>query len=287
MDIKIKYNNDTPPFEVSLPVIKGWNTPVVELKVEGTSGRSRKVALYDYIINLQNAFRELINKHETSIEDMEITNCFFGNVQKNKDTISFTSADGQIDTISKYNLVLFTIYNDSFNEALYFTRNEDTYRKNGLQFEGNIVNVPVLEKSKEEQVNKDKLFINSLITAVTCGLPNYDIRINKGTKKIEYAYKGTVLKNIDEIKEDDVFVFFKLVEVLLHRGKHAGIFFFDCESLSANVIKTLVAFINLYYLSERMIFLYNISSVKAESLKDLSREVVVLPNQKIPNKDKK
>ena len=87
MDIKIKYNNDTPPFEVSLPVIKGWNTPVVELKVEGTSGRSRKTALYDYVINLQSAFRELINKHETSIDEIEITNCFFGNVTKKADDI--------------------------------------------------------------------------------------------------------------------------------------------------------------------------------------------------------
>ena len=90
---------------------------------------------------------------------------------------------------------------------------------------------------------------------------------------------------IDDIKEDDVFVFFKLVEVLLHRGPHAGIFFFDCENLSAAVIQTLVAFINLYYLSNRMIFLYNISSGKAANLKDLSREVVVLPNQKIPHKN--
>ena len=285
MDIKIKYNNDTPPFEVSLPVIKGWNTPVVELKVEGTSGRSRKTALYDYVINLQSAFRELINKHETSIDEIEITNCFFGNVTKKADDISFVSADGQVDNISKYNIVLFNIYSDFFKENLYFTRNQDIYRTNALQFEGNSINTSVIERDQTQNKEREKLFINSLVTAVTYGLPNYDIKINQKTKKIEYTYKGSVLKSIDDIKEDDVFVFFKLVEVLLHRGPHAGIFFFDCENLSAAVIQTLVAFINLYYLSNRMIFLYNISSGKAANLKDLSREVVVLPNQKIPHKN--
>lgn len=281
MDIKIKYNNDTPPFETSLPVIKGWDTPIIELSVEGTSGRSRKVALNDYVVNLSNAFRGLINKHETDIEELSIENCFIGNVQKLKDDLIFFNSNGEEDVVSKYDLILFTIYKDFLNEQLYYTRNEDILHTGELMFEGNMVNKKVLDRVNTE----DRRFVDSLMTAVTYHLPNYDIRVNDETKRLEYTYKGTVLKTIDEVKQDDVFVFFKLVEVLLSRGRHTGVFFLDCEFLSAGVINAMLAFINLYYLRNRLIFLYNLPSAST-ALKDIPREKVVLPNQKIPYKDK-
>ena len=281
MDIKIKYNNDTPPFEISLPVIKGWDTPIIELSVEGTSGRSRKVALNDYVVNLANAFRGLINKHETNIEELIIENCFIGNVHKLKDDLKFVNSDGEEDLVSKYDLILFTIYKDFLNEQLYCTRNQDILHKGDLMFEGNTINTKILDRVNTE----DRRFVDSLITAVTYHLPDYDIRVNEETKKLEYTYKGAVLKTIDEVKQDDIFVFFKLVEVLLSRGRHTGVFFLDCEFLSSGVINAMVAFINLYYLRNRLIFLYNVANSR-NSLKDIPRERVVLPNQKIPHKEK-
>jgi hypothetical protein len=135
-----------------------------------------------------------------------------------------------------------------------------------------------------------RVFMNTLVSITSKYFSDYAIRVvndkSKGSKKIIYSYKGSTLNNIDEIKDDDVFIFFKFVEVLLHKERHVGIFLIDCSKLSANAIHAFCLFNLLYYKMESHIFLYNIPSGAGNKFKGINREVVTLPNHKIPTSAK-
>lgn len=290
MKMHIEYNNDNQPFEVDIPNQNGIGTPIMELKVEGTSGQSRKRALYDYLLNIELAFRDVRNTHETSINKFEIDDAMAKTFLTTTEDMEFNSDND----CSKFNTVIYNIYSDIFKEKLYFTKNEakgvmrdvnleviDDNNKD-LEFDGNLINREMLERKSPIT----KVFISSLISITTKYFSDYAIKVvndkAKGTKKLVFSYKGSVLNNIDEIKDDDAFIFFKFVEVLLHKEKHVGIFLIDCSRLSANAIHAFCLFNLLYYKMESHIFLYNIPSGAGSKFKGINRKVITLPNHKIP-----
>ena len=242
MKMHIEYNNDNQPFEVDIPNQNGIGTPIMELKVEGTSGQSRKRALYDYLLNIELAFRDVRNTHETSINKFEIDDAMAKTFLTTTEDMDF-NVDNDC---SKFNTVIYNIYSDIFKEKLYFTKNEakgvmrdvnlEVIDDNNLEFEGNLINREMLERKSPIT----KVFVSSLVSITSKYFSDYAIKVvndkTKGSKKLVFSYKGSVLNNIDEIKDDDAFIFFKFVEVLLHKERHVGIFLIDCSRLSANAI---------------------------------------------------
>ena len=290
MKMHIEYNNDNQPFEVDIPNQNGIGTPIMELKVEGTSGQSRKRALYDYLLNIELAFRDVRNTHETSINKFEIDDAMAKTFLTTTEDMDF-NVDNDC---SKFNTVIYNIYSDIFKEKLYFTKNEakgvmrdvnleviDDNNKD-LKFDGNLINREMLERKSPIT----KVFISSLVSIISKYFSDYAIKVvndkTKGSKKLVFSYKGSVLNNIDEIKDDDAFIFFKFVEVLLHKERHVGIFLIDCSRLSANAIHAFCLFNLLYYKMESHIFLYNIPSGAGSKFKGINRKVITLPNHKIP-----
>lgn len=290
MKMHIEYNNDNQPFEVDIPNQNGIGTPIMELKVEGTSGQSRKRALYDYLLNIELAFRDVRNTHETSINKFEIDDAMAKTFLTTTEDMDF-NVDNDC---SKFNTVIYNIYSDIFKEKLYFTKNEakgvmrdvnleviDDNNKD-LEFDGNLINREMLERKSPIT----KVFISSLVSIISKYFSDYAIKVvndkTKGSKKLVFSYKGSVLNNIDEIKDDDAFIFFKFVEVLLHKERHVGIFLIDCSRLSANAIHAFCLFNLLYYKMESHIFLYNIPSGAGSKFKGINRKVITLPNHKIP-----
>lgn len=290
MKMHIEYNNDNQPFEVDIPNQNGIGTPIMELKVEGTSGQSRKRALYDYLLNIELAFRDVRNTHETSINKFEIDDAMAKTFLTTTEDMDF-NVDNDC---SKFNTVIYNIYSDIFKEKLYFTKNEakgvmrdvnleviDDNNKD-LKFDGNLINREMLERKSPIT----KVFISSLVSITSKYFSDYAIKVvndkTKGSKKLVFSYKGSVLNNIDEIKDDDAFIFFKFVEVLLHKERHVGIFLIDCSRLSANAIHAFCLFNLLYYKMESHIFLYNIPSGAGSKFKGINRKVITLPNHKIP-----
>lgn len=288
MKMHIEYNNDNQPFEVDIPNQNGIGTPIMELKVEGTSGQSRKRALYDYLLNIELAFRDVRNTHETSINKFEIDDAMAKTFLTTTEDMDF-NVDNDC---SKFNTVIYNIYSDIFKEKLYFTKNEakgvmrdvnlEVIDDNNLEFEGNLINREMLERKSPIT----KVFISSLVSITSKYFSDYAIKVvndkTKGSKKLVFSYKGSVLNNIDEIKDDDAFIFFKFVEVLLHKERHVGIFLIDCSRLSANAIHAFCLFNLLYYKMESHIFLYNIPSGAGSKFKGINRKVITLPNHKIP-----
>ena len=288
MKMHIEYNNDNQPFEVDIPNQNGIGTPIMELKVEGTSGQSRKRALYDYLLNIELAFRDVRNTHETSINKFEIDDAMAKTFLTTTEDMDF-NVDNDC---SKFNTVIYNIYSDIFKEKLYFTKNEakgvmrdvnlEVIDDNNLEFEGNLINREMLERKSPIT----KVFISSLVSITSKYFSDYAIKVvndkTKGSKKLVFSYKGSVLNNIDEIKDDDAFIFFKFVEVLLHKERHVGIFLIDCSRLSADAIHAFCLFNLLYYKMESHIFLYNIPSGAGSKFKGINRKVITLPNHKIP-----
>lgn len=308
MKMHIEYNNDNQPFEVDIPNQNGIGTPIMELKVEGTSGQSRKRALYDYLLNIELAFRDVRNTHETSINKFEIDDAMAKTFLTTTEDMDF-NVDNDC---SKFNTVIYNIYSDIFKEKLYFTKNEakgvmrdvnlEVIDDNNLEFEGNLINREITGVNRGNELEFDgnlinremlerkspitKVFISSLVSITSKYFSDYAIKVvndkTKGSKKLVFSYKGSVLNNIDEIKDDDAFIFFKFVEVLLHKERHVGIFLIDCSRLSANAIHAFCLFNLLYYKSESHIFLYNIPSGAGSKFKGINRKVITLPNHKIP-----
>lgn len=280
MDIKLEYNNGYEPFKVSSTPVSGWGEPIIEINVEGTSGRTRKEALTDILVNMEYLFRNLKNMHDTDIDTMEISNCVMGNYIKTKDNVNVTNSDKLFD------MIVYSFYSDVFAEKLLFTANSETIvrNKSNLTFQGNVINEKLLSSNNRV---KSREFLDSLLVVVKSFLPDYDIRVDEETKKLKYFYKGSALNNIEEIKDDNVFIFFKFVEVLLTKGPHSGYFFIDASVFKSNVLTALVAFINLNFLNNRLVFIYNVSPAMRANLNKIPRDVLTFKNHKIPCKNKK
>lgn len=290
MKFNIKYSNDTPPFEQDLGKTKGWGVPIMEIKIAGNDNRTKKAALNDYLINFVYAFRYLINKHETDISELKISdweqNFMNLTIHKIENDITIEDENGfeiTEQSFFPYNCIVFTFYSDFFNEQLYFTRNGDVLSEASTDYHGNNLNSIILDKSNTKSEEESRKFLLSLLTAITEYLPDYTVDFNEEEGKLEYSYKGELIEDLDEIKEDDVFVFFKLIEVILCRSYNTGVFFLDCSLISPPVVNALVLFINLYYLKARTIFLYNVPSDRRNALKNITRETLILPNHKSNN----
>lgn len=282
MKFKLEYKNDNPTFKGEVPEAMGWGEPIVHLTVEGTSqGRTRRESLADILMNTECLFRDLKNMHDTDIKTMELT-------VKNRGRFIKTDGDVNPDLQSqfdKYNMIVYSFYSDVFSEKLLLTRNNSGTNRNGsnLSFDGHAINEDMFSIGSR---TKSKAFMDSLLITVRTFLPDYEIRLDEETKHIRYAYKGSVINNIEDIPEDDIFIFFKFIEVLLTKGTHFGVFFIDATLFRPNVLSALVSLINLNYLNNRLIFLYNINKNLESKLDKIPYETLVFPNHKIPYTDK-
>lgn len=280
MDIKLEYSNGHEPFSVSTKPAQGWGEPIIEINIEGTSGRTRKEALADILVNMEYLFRDLKNMHNTDISTMEITNSVIGEYLKTNDKVAQNS-----NTINIFDMIVYSFYSDVFAEKLLFTRNNDSVSRNksNLSFQGNAINENLLSSNSRVQKRE---FLDSLLVVVKTFLPDYDIRVDENTKKLKYFYKGSVLNDIEEIKDDNVFLFFKFVEVLLTKDHHFGIFFIDASLFRSNTLSALVAFINLNFLNNRLVFIYNVPTAMRANLSKVPRDVLTFKNHKIAYKKK-
>lgn len=281
MEIKLTYKNDKPPFEKSIASIKGFETPIINLTVMGENNRSRKTALLDYLMNIQSLFRDLKNMHESDIETLELLNLPFGDIKKIGTEVEFKSI-GSVD--EKYNIIMYSFLKDSIKEDIYFTKNglSTLPSIDSLTFEGNVINSEVIERLRNnDNAVKDKAFLVALNLIFSKNLPEYGMIRNQKTGKIEYTYKNTSLKSIESIRRNDVYLFFKLVEILLQRGNHFGVYFVDCSYYSSEVLNAIINLVNLFYKKNRIVFLYNLSD---EKLKEINHNknvtTVKLPNHK-------
>ena len=208
MKFKLEHKNDNPAFTGEVPEALGWGEPIVHLSVEGSGkGRTRRESLADILVNTECLFRDLKNMHDTDIRRMEL---------KVKNRGTFLKEDTEVNPtlqkdFNKYDMIVYSFFSDVFSEKLLLTRNnasEDervTRNGSGLTFEGNLINEEMFSIGNRVQ---SRAFMDSLLVSVHKFLPDYEIRLDPKTKTVNYAYKGSILNSIEDIADDDVFIFF-------------------------------------------------------------------------------
>lgn len=310
MKLYIEYNEEgIPPFEKEISKF-GTSFVVQEIQVEGTAGHSKKVALEDYIISLKNMFKGINNTHKTGIKTLILKDGYFSEMGfKNGDFFTVKPPiEKDIFNPEIYNIVSIEGHDDLLKEGYYFTRNAGEHGQNTIFFNDNFLNNEIYEsdKSRERrqkvknvhlkgQIDVEKTgiitlkdFFRIVFIIVSQYLPNYSFKIknidNDDNKvALEYTYCKELLENgILDIKEDDVFLFFKLVEIILpylNNKKRFPVYFLDCTNISASVINAIAAFINFIRNGNCYVYLYNVSKSKHNSLKEIKNlEFIMLPN---------
>jgi hypothetical protein len=281
MNITFKYKDGRPDYVIQTERIPLFEEGTVLIDVARPSGRKRAEALTDIFFNLEYLFRDLKNMYNTDIEEMTISDCILGDFVKKGNDVFCEPGE-----VSIYDSIIFNFCSDTFLEKLLFTRNNAPEKKRGvtLEFEGNTINESMIGMGSG--IVKDATFLKVVLSTIKSCLPQYNMKFDAASKKFIYTYKGSVLRDIEDIKEDDVFLFFKFIEVMITKPDHYGIFFIDMSLFRTHVLRALLALIDLNYMSSRLIFLYNCDSEQKKLVvKNLTS--FVLPNHKIPLEDGK
>lgn len=282
MKIELKYKTDNPDFSISTQRVPAFDEGPAYIKIAGPSGRTRDAALADVMLNVEYLLRDLKNMHDTDIESIKISDIVLGDYIKTANDVQKLTA-GEVNI---YDMIVYSFFSDVFAEKLLFTRNNDALVSRdsvNLEFDGNLINESVIGMG--DGAEKDVTFVGLISATIRRFLPQYNLKYDSENKEFIYTYKGARLNDIEDIKEDDVFLFFKFVEVLLTKPKHFGLFFIDCSVFSTNVLHALVTLIDLNYMNGRLVFLYN--SHNGDKLKVINNlQTLVLPNHKISMADK-
>ena len=279
MNIALKYKNGHPDYSLVTDRIPLFEEAPILIDIARPNGRKRQESLADIMVNFEYLFRDLKNMHDTDIEDIEITDCILGEYTKRGNDVDYTPGE-----INIYNMIIYSFYSDVFAEKLLFTCNNDAVKraKSHLSFDGNYVNEDLIGTG----AGKSASFLEILRGTIKRQLPQYNMKFDFIEHKIIYTYKGAALKDIDSIPDDDIFIFFKFVELLVSKKSHFGLFFIDCSLFRPHVLRALLSVIDLDFLSGRLVFLYNCDSQdKKSAIKNL--QTFVLPNHKIPMEDLK
>ena len=290
MKFELKYKNDNPDFSISTTRIPAFDEGPIYVKIDESKKyrndraltvRKQQEALADVMVNIEYLLRDLKVMYNTDIESIKISETVLGDyIKTSNDVQKLTKGE-----VNVYDMIVYSFFSDVFAEKLLFTRNNDALVSRdsvNLEFDGNLIHESIIGKG--ESTEKDVTFIALISTTIRRFLPQYNLKYDADKKEFIYTYKGARLQDIEDIKEDDVFLFFKFVEVLLTKPEHFGLFFIDCSVFSTKVLHALVTLIDLNYMNGRLVFLYN--SQNESKLKVIGNlQTLKFPNHKIPMAD--
>ena len=227
--------------------------------------------------------------------------------------------------IDKYPVVFYEFFSDSFSDKRVLDGvdklGDEKYKSNdkNLVIDNRINKTPSKRKNiantSSDTPNKDRIVhsydIDSNSDIVTCHellsnseyikkiisylsvalkqyIPYYDIglrSVDGGEKKLSYSYNHSPLNSIEDVRDDDVFIFFKFVEYIVHEEKHLGVFFIDTSMFRLPVLTILIGLIRLVYRNNALIFLHTLTpSIKNHKDMRFSYETITIPNHKLNTK---
>lgn len=301
-DIHIEYKDESiPPFN------KSFNNHVgdfnfFELRIDDNTGHSKKISLEDYVVSLKNVYRGVNNSHKTGLKSIVIKNNLFKEIGFKDGEFFYIKNNeiyGKSGATDIYNIVSFDGHDDILKEGYYFTKNGARDAHASIKYEQNVVNEEVMKNIKitREVVQGDMDYFKIIQVILGKFLPKYSFSFvtkkKEGSKDveemtIEYKYcNKTLLNGLEDIKEDDAFLFFKMIEVALpyiHNPKRIPVYFFDCEKISTNIVCAILVFLKLMRYNLVPIYLYNVSDEKGKEIGKMTTDIQVL---NLPNHMKK
>ncbi len=254
MHIDFSFTNGTPPVSMGMETVGA--TPL-EIVVPRGGKTSRQKALRMYLQTLDFAFRGVSNRVTGLIDIAGVGNSYVGSVKKVGDFVEW----GFI--FDKTNVVIYDITVQTINEKLFVA--------DSLRVASNNVLRPawikdILEGSSENiQANAV-----AAIEVVSEYVADYDLYWGDGVLSLlDSTGKRTTL---DKVKSDDTYSVLKLVNILVPKGEHKGVFFINCFGFSEVMLKAMLRLIWVMQ-GDTFVFLYNCGEYPG-----IKRELVTLPN---------
>lgn len=256
MRLKFEFSNGVPSVDVFTST-DGFSP--VELVVNNGGRASRKKALSLYMQTIDYAFRNVINRVTVDINRFLLTSTSLGWLDK--DSLDVAWGLKMEDNM----VVVYDITTKEVNEHLYISKGIATGDGKSIK--------PVWFK---EVVDGDaismKKHIIAAISVITEQVSEYDLVWDSEKSKLSIRdHKGREV-NLDKISKDDLYTLFLVINLIVTKGTHTGVFFINCRGFSDDVLNTLMSVIKEIY-GNTFVFLYN-----CENLKNVKRDVVKLPN---------
>ncbi|HFL3696588.1 hypothetical protein [Clostridioides difficile] len=216
MILTFEYTND---IENKSFKIDSRNKKPIEFLFKDASEKNTHI----YMNALEATFKGLSNCLYGNISGINIDCGTFGSIKKNRCNVKWNLSYSKLKT---------SIYILSKKEL----REENFYAKGVLLDNGNVNII------KNKSLNNNKLFKENLANAIAALLKSefdYIYSFQDGHLQIINSITNTPIKSIDDIENDDVYMLFKLLDILIVRGKHLGIFLINCDGISENVLNCL------------------------------------------------
>lgn len=299
MKLHVEYFNSTPDFDYKNIDIQDakYGIPVVEVDCFGGVQSSNELVKIGFLDHLRYALRDLRNIGDTGIKKLELSEIFFLTpIEKTQDDVKW--GDGLNKTrfkSAKYDVIIYDIAGSSISEKMYLTRNSYTVedevvhlRPTDLGFEGNIavqtINSGVLVPGLK--TDSTKLNIAGIFALTEKYIKGYNLAWDKLTKSVVIVSEkdGSIIKNLDSYDEtknmpDDIYIFFKLYNLLVEKGNHTGVYFINAMNMKVNTLKGIFGLLESYFGTGFLAIIYNTD--KHISQEDIPRHIINLPNYTI------
>lgn len=277
MELKVSfYNRDIPPvhFQSESPTSK-----VFEIRPIGGSRQRRHEVSARYLTELDYALKGVTNITDEYISELfiEVPSLDIKVFKNNKAVGKKIIEDESI----KYKTIIYDIAPGIVSENLYVTKGGQqhslTYRKGSITSEdirmaiSDHLNTDIITRTKDNAITVD---IAILMAIVEKYIKGYSLKWNSSINAFQIVERGKSYITYNQIRADDTYTFFRLLGLILDKGKHNGVFYIRADSYRKEVLDAMLKMIELLYKNQYIVFLYNADI----TCKRIEKEVIELPN---------
>lgn len=256
MKLKATFNNGVPSVAYST-AIDGFLP--VELVVGKGGKTSRQKALSMYLQTIDYAFRGVSNRVTGDIDEISVEKSWSGSVYKDGDSVVWNCV------VDKTFIIIYDITSNGVTEKMYVA--------DGLAVSDG-KNVKPLWQNELMKATKDevKRTILASISIFSEYIDKYQLVWGVNGNKVSLLNTSGKEISIEDVPEDDIYTLLKLINVLMLKSTHMGVYFINCLGFSDKVLNALIKLVQEIY-GDTFVFLYNCSPNCT-----VKKEVINLPN---------
>lgn len=213
------------------------NNKPIELQVDAVSDISRTQCLQAYLGTLEYLLTGVTNRYTEAITAISLGSTELGYMRKNEDDTAWNF------TYDRTNVVLYKVNRENLTENFYVSDGLDQKRTSWLT---NLI------QGENELIAQKMIHVIAVVSKYFGD--KYALSFAKNSLVLKNR-KGKVI-NISDILEDDIYIFMKLMNVIIPKGEHYGAFMVDCTRMSEQVLTALSEVVAAIY-KDSVIFMYN------------------------------
>lgn len=236
----------------------------IELLVADGGKTTRMTSLYGYLQTIEYAFTGVINSATGDIADIRISKSWCGGILKTRNNVAWECREDKTHT------VIYDICADSLKEKYYVA--------DDIEFSGTRIQPKWTKSLVTDNAEIIKHNIVSSIIAFTKNIRKYVLRWDDIKNKLVLENTSGNEISIDDVKEDDIYTLLKVINCLISRNRHLGVFIINCHGISDEVLETYNDIIRSIY-GDTFVFLYNCNRNSK-----IARERLILPNYTLHSK---